>query len=194
MPNRTTNFQPLPSDDIVQRAIDTVCAPTEESESSKTPKQTSEQSEVRRRSYEFASAFWKTLVNKVGASEAKAMLHHIMGDKKSGRPRTDQDTALIIFIYSYILRFGLKINDKEIARHILKSGPHYLYYESGAVVVANSEITEAYLSFADDPVVERKPIDISVTAITKRVERVRRWSIKEDLLSREYAPRSYRRD
>jgi hypothetical protein len=75
-----------------------------------------------------------------------------------------------------------------------QSGPHYLYYESGAVVVANSEITEAYLSFADDPVVERKPIDISVTAITKRVERVRRWSIKEDLLSREYAPRSYRRD
>jgi hypothetical protein len=120
-------------------------------------------------------------------------MHHVMGVKKPGPRVTDQRVALACFIYAYIRHFGLNSSDGEIASRILKSRPHYLHHASGAVAVANSEFTEAYLSSADDPVIERKPIDMGLPAIKKRVERLRRWSIKEDLLPREYMPRGYHR-
>jgi hypothetical protein len=193
MPSRTTTPQSLQSEDVAQRAVEAAGAPVEESETSKRLQQTPERGDVRGKSYEYARTFWKLLVNNVGESEAKEIMHHLMGEKKPGPRVTDQGVALTYFIYAYIRHFGLNNTDGEIASRILKSSPHYLHYESGAVAVANSEFTEAYLSSADDLIVGRKPIDMGLPAIKKRVERVRRWSIKEDLLPREYVPRAYHR-
>jgi hypothetical protein len=157
-------------------------------------KQATERGDVRRQSYEFASAFWKRLVKNVGEPEAKDIMRHLMGDKKPGRRATDEGAALTRLIYGYLLRFGEKNTDRKIACHIFESDPHYLDFESGAVAVANSDLIEEYLRLDDDPIVGRRPIAMSLAAIRKRVERLRRWSIEEDLLPRGHAPRSYRRD
>ena len=116
-----------------------------------------------------------------------------MSDKKPGRPKTDQDVALIMIMYAYIFHFGLGKSDGEIARHLFETSPHYLKLKSGAVIVANSDYTEEFSRLADDPVVGRKPVVMSLAAIKKKVERLRRWSIEEGLLPRKYAPRPYYR-
>jgi hypothetical protein len=149
---------------------------------------------VRDESYEYASAFWKQLVKNVGKPEAREIMHHLMGDKKPGRPKTDQTIAMTMFIYAYLLRVGLNNKDGEIANHIFESSPTYLQFQSGAVAVANSDFTEAYLSMPDDPVVQRTPVGMSLSAIKKSVERLRRRAIDEGTLAKNYAPRQYYRD
>ena len=146
--------------------------------------------DVRNQSYEYANGLWKLLVRNVGELEARSIMHHVMGDKKPGRPKTDKDVAMTCFIYAYILRWGLRLTDAKIASHIHKSSPYYLLFESGAVAVANSDFTEAFMGLTDDPIVGREPIHSQLAAIKKRVERVRRSSI----LPKGYAPRAYYRD
>jgi hypothetical protein len=190
MPSRTTNPQ---SQDVAQRAVEAAGAPTEESVTSKGLQETRERGDVSSKSYEYASALWKRLVENLGELEAKRLMHHLMGDKKPGRPKTDQDVALKMIIYAYIFHFGLRRSDGEIARHVFETSPQYLELKSGAVIVANSDYTEEFLRLADDPVVRRKPVVMSLAALKKTVERLRRWSIEEDLLPRTYAPRPYYR-
>jgi hypothetical protein len=163
-------------------------------ESSKRLKAISKPSDVRLKSYEYANNLWKLLVRNVGEPEARNIMRRVMGEKKPGRPKTDRDVAMIVFIYGYIIRSGLSQTDGRIANDIHKSSPCYLQYESGAVAVSNSDITETYMSFTDDPIVGREPINLGLAALKKRVERVRRYAIAEDLLARSYAPRPYSRD
>jgi hypothetical protein len=150
--------------------------------------------DLRRESYKYASEVWKRLVRNVGERDARSMMHQVMGEKQAGRPRTDRDVALLCFIYGYLRHFGLSQTDGQIAKRIFDSSPLYLEFESGAVAVANNEFTEAYLSSADDPVVTRRPLDMRLSAIKKRVERIRRYAIGEKFLPNEYAPRAYCRD
>jgi hypothetical protein len=113
----------------------------------------------------------------------------------SGPRRTDEDDALTVFIYAYLFHWGLDQTDAKIAKRIFGSKPCYLQLDSGAIVVANNnEFSETHLSLSDDPIVERRPIDLKFGAIKKRVERIRRWTIKDDMLPKAYAPRLYRRD
>lgn len=163
--------------------------------SSKRLSQTSNRDFVWSESYVLAGALWKRLVKNVGESEAKGIMRHLMGDKKPGRPGTDEKDALKVFIYVHLLHWGLGQTDGKIASRIHKSNPYFVQFESGAVAVANSEFTEAHMCPAeDDPIVGRKPIDMGLAAIKKRVERVRRTAIDDDLLSKDYKPRSYHRD
>jgi hypothetical protein len=156
-------------------------------------KRSNERHVAQQKSLEYARAFWKQLVKNVGESEAKEIMRHLMGDKTPGRPKTDQDNALTLFIYAYIRHWGLNQSDGKIAIHIHESSPYYLQYKSGAVAVANSDYTEEDLSWPEDPIIGRTPIGMSLIAIKKRVERLRRWSIEEGLLPRTYAPRPYYR-
>jgi hypothetical protein len=142
------------------------------------------------KSAEFAREFWKRLVNNVGEPDARDIMHHVMGEKKPGRRRTDKDYAMIAFIYGYIRRHR-DLTDGRIAKQIFESKPFYVQYESGAFAIVNNEITEAYMTFPDDPIVERSPFKKSLTAIQKQVERTRRWTIAEAILPKEYAPRNY---
>ena len=50
------------------------------------------------------------------------------------------------------------------------------------------------MTFPDDPIVERIPVDKSRAVLQKQVERIRRLTIVWDILPKEYAPRRYRRD
>jgi hypothetical protein len=193
MPSRTANPRSPQPEGVTQSAVETTGAQMHESEPPRRLKQTSQRGDVKGKSYEYASALWKRLVENLGEPEAKRIMHHLMGGKKPGRPKTDQDVALIMIMYSYILHFGLRKSDGEIARHVFETGPHYLELKSGAVIVSNSDYTEEFLRLADDPVVGRKPVVMSLAAIRKRVERLRRWSIEEGLLPRTYAPRPYYR-
>jgi hypothetical protein len=190
MPSNTVNPQSTEPEVATQGAVGAAGVLKEKSGSS----QTSERRDVRSKSYGYARDLWKHLVKNVGEPDAREIMRHVMGDKKPGRPRTDQDTALIVFIYAYILRFGLSNTDGEIANYILESCPHYLQFASGAVAVANSDFTEAYMSSADDPVVQRTPVGMSLSAIKKSVERLRRRAIDEGTLAKTYAPRQYYRD
>jgi hypothetical protein len=142
---------------------------------------------------ELAGELWKRLVARVGKPQAREIMRHVMGDRKPGPRRTDEDDALTVFIYGYIRR-GPDQTDGRIAKHIFDSNPCYLQYESGAAAVVNNEITETYMCLSDDPIVGRKPIKKSLAAIKKQVERMRRWTIEEDILPKEYAPRTYYRD
>ena len=163
-------------------------------EYSRRQKRNSERRNVWLKSHEFASDFWKRLVNNLGESEAKEMMRHMTGDKKPGPPRTDEEVALVVFIYANILHFGLDERDGKLAKHIFESQPYYLIHELGCVSVANNEFTETFLSFSDDPVVDRRPIDKSLAAIKKQVGRIRRRAIEEGTLPTSYAPRPYHRD
>jgi hypothetical protein len=144
------------------------------------------------KSAEIARELWKRLVNNVGQPDARKIMHHVMGDKKPGRRKTDENEALLYFIYSYIRRTGL--TDAKIARLISESNPRHVQYESGLIGVVNDEITETYMSLDDDPIVDRWPITKGYSAIRKQAERIRRWTIEEGLLPTEYAPRPYHRD
>lgn len=147
------------------------------------------------KSYEYANALWKHLVKNVGEPQAKGIMRHVMGDKKPGRPRTEEKDALTVFIYVQILHWGLDQTDGKIASRIHKSNPYYVRFESGAVAVANNEFTEAQMGPAeDDPIVGREPIYMQLASMKKQVERLRRWLIEENLLARTYKPRPYHRD
>lgn len=139
-----------------------------------------------------ARQLWKRLVENVGEPKAKEIMRLVMGEGKPGPRLTDEDIAMTGFIYSYIRREQNQ-TDRKIAKHLFESNPYYLYYESGAVAIANNEITETYMSLDGDPIVERKPIEKSLSAIQKRVERIRRWAIKENILPKDYSPRAYSR-
>jgi hypothetical protein len=150
--------------------------------------------ELRRKSAHYAEAFWKQLVKNVGEREAKEIMRVVIGDKKPGPRVKDEDLALIGVIYAYILRWGPDQTDGKIANRLFESNPHYIIFESGTIAIANDEITESYLSSSDDPIVSRRPFDMHLHAIKKRVERFRRWAIEEEMLSEAYAPRPYYRD
>jgi hypothetical protein len=190
----TANRQSPPPEDVTQRAVGATGAQMQERESSKRLQQTSERGDVRRTTLVLADALWKKLVKNVGEPEAKEIMRRLMGDKKPGPRVTDHGAAMTCFIYAYILHFGLNNNDGVIASRIFESGPHYLEFKSGAVAVANSDFTEEYMSLDDDPIIGRRPVGMSLAAIKKRVERLRRSSIEEELLPRRYAPRAYCRD
>lgn len=162
-------------------------------EYSRRQKRNSERRNVWLKSREFASDFWKRLVNNLGESEAKDMMRHIIGDKKPG-PSSDEEEALFLFIHTNLLLVGLELTDGKLAEYIFESRPHYLIRESGMVGVANDVFTETYLSLPDDPVVDRRPINKSLAAIKKQVERIRRRAIEEGTLPTSYAPRPYHRD
>ena len=150
--------------------------------------------DVRSESHKYASALWKLLVRNVGEPDARSILRHVMGEKKPGRPTTDRDVALSMFFYAYIRHWGLKETVGKIATRIYQSSPYYLKYKSGAVAVANSEFTEEYMSLVDDPIVDRERIDMKIPAIKKRLDRMRRFALEENILPSEYAPRPYYRD
>ena len=158
-------------------------------------KHRSERDSERRGAAAASHVFWGRLIKKVGEPEAKEIMRHVMGGKKPGPPRTDENMALTMFIYTCLLHWGADQTDAKIAKRIFKSKPRYLQLNSGAIVVANNnKFSETYLSLPDDPIVERRPIDLKYGAIKKRVERIRRWTIKDDMLPEAYAPRPYHRD
>jgi hypothetical protein len=163
-------------------------------EYSERQKRRAERDAVRRKSAEYTHEFWKRLVKNVGEPEAKDIMRHVMGDKKPGPPRTDEDIALTMLIYAYLFHWGSHQTDAKIAERIFESEPRYLELKSGAIIFANSDFSETYVSLPDDPIVGRRPIDLKLAAIKKRVERIRRWAIEEDELPKAYAPRPYRRD
>jgi len=164
-------------------------------EYSKRLKRASERHDIYCNSEKLAGELWKRLVKNVGGSKAKEIMRHVMGGKKPGPPPTDEDIALNLFIYGYLLHWGLDQTDGQIAKRIFESKPRYLQLDSGTVVVANdAEFSETYLCSSDDPIVGRRPIDMKRKTIQKRVERIRRWTIEEDALPKAYAPRPYHRD
>ena len=162
-------------------------------QTSKQAKANAAQQAVSRPAHELARELWKRLVGRVGEAEAKEIMRHVMGAKRVGRPKTDENRALMCFIYSYIRRQRNQ-TDKTIAKHIFESKPYYIECESGAIAVVNNEVTETFMSSADDPIVQRRPLNKSLTAIQKQTERIRRWTIAEDLLPKDFAPRNYCRE
>jgi hypothetical protein len=114
-------------------------------EYSERQKRSSERAEKWSKSEWYARRLWKSLVTNVGEPEAKEIMRHIMGDKKPGPLRTDEDTALTMFIYIYLLHWGADQTDAKIAKRIFESKPRYLQLNSGAIVVANNnEFSETY--------------------------------------------------
>jgi hypothetical protein len=135
---------------------------------------------------------WKRIIAITGDERAaKNMMRVIMKEGKPGPRSTDQKDVLKVFIYACLRRFGPQQSDEQIAAYILTSGAYYLQYQSGAFGIASNDLPEA--TFADDTIVERITIDKSPTALKKQVERVRKWTIRELLLSEEYSPRCYSR-
>jgi hypothetical protein len=154
-----------------------------------------------RESRRIAEELWKRITKNVGVPAAKEMVRNIMGDKKPGPPNTDERVAMNCFIYAYLLHWGTDQSDGKIAKRIFESEPYYLELDSGAVIVVNKkEFSESFSdltddpNLTDDPIISRRPITMSLGAIEKRVERLRRWAIKEDHLSKCHAPRQYTRD
>lgn len=157
--------------------------------------------ELQREAEKLASLLWEKLVAKVGKSTAKNIMRRVMGDNKLGRPETAETEALMFFIYAHVLNFGRHQSHREIARRIFESKPHYVQCESGAIGIASSGLTavgarpEKEEDLAkDDPVVRQWPLKMGLAAIQKRVERVRKRALNEDLLPKEYAPKLYRHD
>lgn len=154
-----------------------------------------------RESKRIAEELYKRITKNVGVPAAKEMMRSIMGDKKPGPRRTDEAVALDCFIYAYLLHWGADQTDAKIAKRIFESEPYYVELDSGAVIVVNNkEFSESFCdltddsNLADDPIISRRAITVSLGAIEKRVERFRRWAIKEDHLSKGHAPRQYTRD
>jgi len=144
----------------------------------------------------YAQKFWTLLVGKVGESQAKEIMHHLMGDKKPGPARADEDLALIYliyFIYGHILHFGRNLTDGKIAKLILASNPYYAHFDSGLIFLMSNVFSESIYDLTDDPIVGREPFNMQFSALKKQVERLRRWAIDELLLSKKYAPRQYYR-
>jgi hypothetical protein len=75
-----------------------------------------------------AQQFWKTLVEKVGESKAKNILHEVMLEERSGRP---EDYVLIGFLYIHIFSFGLDESDEKVAKRIIESRPDQVFFASG---------------------------------------------------------------
>lgn len=134
---------------------------------------------------QFARKLWKLLVNKVGEPKAKETMRRVMGDKQPGRPSTPQEDMLSIVVPVYILKNAHE-SDEKIARRILESG-YCVLYKRGMFAVVNGDATD----HLDDPTLERKPIEKSLTAMKKQVERIRREMIEDRLLPKEYSPKTY---
>ena len=144
---------------------------------------------------EQATRLWKALVTADGRSKAKDMMRRIMGDKKPGPPGTNESLALKRncgrLPFFTMVENG---SDREIAKHIFESDPYYVQRESGCVSIVNNDYTDDFMDLPDDPVTKRWPVNKTLKAIEKIVERQRRWEIKEYLLPKDCAPRPYRRD
>jgi hypothetical protein len=145
--------------------------------------------ERRNRNQELASRLWHQLVINLGPSEAKKMMLNIMGGRKVGRPRSEEDLALERLIDFYVFSFGLELTDSEIARWIHKNEPYFLKYGSGLVLGCTKELNEACPD--DNPIVGRGPLVRSYKTLKKRVERVRQSLLDYHMLPPEYAPRKY---
>lgn len=157
-------------------------------------KSRSERADLWNKSEGYARRFYELLVTKVGEPKAKEIMRHVMGGKKPGPPMTDDDIALKMLIYTYLLHWGEDQTNAKIAKRIIESKPRYLELKSGAIIFANNDFSETYMSLPDDPIVGSRPIDLKLAAIKKQVERIRRWTIKDGMLPEAYAPRQYRRD
>ena len=136
----------------------------------------------------YARQFWKLLVEKLGEPKAKSMMRDVMGDKKPGRPSTPQEYMLSIIIPGHILKNAHEF-DEKIARRILEAKQDYVRFKSGGLGVVNGD------EFArpNDPIVERKPIVKSSTALKKQVERYRQQMIGDSSLPTVYRPKTYHR-
>jgi IS30 family transposase len=142
----------------------------------------------------FMREMWKRSVKKVGKYQAKEIMRQIMGEKKPGPSKADEDNALDHFICSYISHCGQKQSDEKIAKRLLKSKPYYVQWESGLILVASDEFqTEMDSILAKDPAAKRTPINIRLPALEKRVERCRRRALDDGVLPKEYAPKPYNR-
>jgi hypothetical protein len=143
----------------------------------------------------FMREMWQRSVKAVGKYQAKEIMRQIMGEKKPGPSKADEDNALDHFICSYISHCGPKQSDEKIAKRLLKSKPYYVQWESGLILVASDEFqTEMDSILAKDPAAKRTPINIRLPALEKRVERCRRRAIDDGVLPKEYAPKQYCRD
>lgn len=138
---------------------------------------------------ESARRLWKLLVEKVGEPKAKHIMRSVMGEKKPGRPSTPQEFMLSIIVPAYIFESAHE-SDEKIARRILESKQYYVRYRSGRLGVVNGNDA---LARPNDPIVERRPIGKSLTALEKQVERFRRKMIEEGSLPKVYSPKTYYR-
>jgi hypothetical protein len=134
-----------------------------------------------------ATELWKRLTTAVGHREAKEIMRAVIGGKKPGPTKSDEETALTLLIYYSLIR-----GDKQIASRIVNGDPYYLKYESGQVLAYTTELNEVTLE--DNPAVGRCKINKSLAALKKQVERVRRETLNDDLLPKEFAPKPYYRD
>ena len=88
-------------------------------------------------------------------------------------------------------------SDEKIAKRILTRKLRYVRYQSGAIGIATSEKLHRDDVIDEDEVrliVKSNAIGKGLTGLKKRVQRIRREMIEEGTLSKEYAPRPYRRD
>jgi len=126
-------------------------------------------------------------------------MREIMGDKKLGPGRTDEDEALIKFIRLQIQSRDSNQSDEKIAKSISESEPYYLRekftYDGSpeliTVDVVSKETMEMTLAKNPDALVH--PVGKGLAALEKQVGRIRREMIEEGSLPKEYAPRRYSR-
>jgi hypothetical protein len=137
----------------------------------------------------FMGEMWKLSVKKVGKHQAKEIMRQIMGDKKPGPSKADEDDALDDYICAYISHCGPKQSDEKIAKRLLKSKPYYVQWKAGLILVGSDEFQGE-----EHPAAKRTPINIGLSALEKRVERVRRRAIDDGVLAKDYSPRRYYRD
>ena len=155
----------------------------------------SERNRLVRESTVFMSEMWKRSVKNVGKHQAKQIMREIMGDKKPGPSKADEDNALDDYIRAYISHCGSKQSDEKIAKRLLESKLYYVHWKSGSILVASDEFqTEMDSVLAEHPAAKRTPINTGLAALEKRVGRIRRQAIEDGLLGREFAPKIYRSD
>ncbi len=150
-----------------------------------------------------ATKLWKLLVEKLGVRLAKDMMNEIMGDKKPGPRRTDEDEALIKFIRLHIQTCDSNQSDEQIAKSIFKRKPHYLR-EKFSIDDLRDELTmdivevvskkSVEMTVAKNPKAMAQPVGKGLAALEKQVGRIRREVLEEGSLPKAYAPRPYRRD
>jgi hypothetical protein len=150
---------------------------------------------------EYASKFWKLLVEKAGELKAKSIMLALMGDKKPG-PKSPKERLLNDIIRGCLHQNGGE-SDEKIAKRILARKPCWVRYQSGHWGIAYGyELSGDDLIDIDvhgdgeyviDMIVEQKPIEKGLKSLKKRLERIRRQMIEEGSLPKEYAPRPWYR-
>jgi hypothetical protein len=148
---------------------------------------------------EYASKFWKLLVEKVGEFKAKSIMLTLMGDEKPG-PKNPKERLLNDIIRSCLHQNGGE-SDEKIAKRILARKPCWVRYDSGhwgfayGYELSGDDLIDIDAlgdgEYVIDVIVEQKPIEKGLKSLKKRVQRIRRELIEGGELPKEFAPRKY---